>query len=68
MVITLGLMQLGAMVGAPLAGWVFDKWHSYEGAWSALAAFAAAAIFIVASMPAANAAPLAELRAEEHTL
>ena len=30
---TTGIMMAGNIVGAPLAGWVFDTWGSYQGAW-----------------------------------
>ncbi|MFC1984790.1 MFS transporter, partial [Chloroflexota bacterium] len=28
-----GIAMLGNMAGAPLAGWVFDTWGSYQGVW-----------------------------------
>ncbi|MEK7354087.1 MAG: MFS transporter, partial [Chloroflexota bacterium] len=28
-----GIMMLGNVTGAPLAGWVYDTWGSYQGAW-----------------------------------
>ena len=31
------VMMAGMMVGAPLAGWVFDKWGRYQPAWFLLA-------------------------------
>ncbi|MGD8763415.1 MAG: MFS transporter [Desulfobacteraceae bacterium] len=31
------VMMVGMMVGAPLAGWVFDKWGCYQPAWFFLA-------------------------------
>lgn len=30
---TSGIMMLGNMAGAPLAGWIYDTWGSYQGAW-----------------------------------
>ena len=30
---TSGIMMLGNIAGAPLAGWVFDTWGTYQGAW-----------------------------------
>ena len=35
---TSGIMMLGNMAGAPLAGWVFDNWGNYQGAWLGFAA------------------------------
>jgi MFS family permease len=29
----LGLAQVGCMIGPPIAGWVYDNWHSYQGIW-----------------------------------
>jgi MFS family permease len=31
------VMMAGMMVGAPLAGWIFDKWGRYQPAWFLLA-------------------------------
>ena len=28
-----GIMMLGNIAGTPLAGWIFDTWGSYQGAW-----------------------------------
>ena len=46
-----GIMMLGGMAGAPIAGWVFDKWGSYQGAWLVLAGLAIAAVVIIATTP-----------------
>jgi len=32
-----GMIMLGMFIGAPLAGWVYDKWGRYEPIWFALA-------------------------------
>lgn len=48
---TIGVMTLGSMAGAPLAGWVFDQKHSYQGAWLALAAFSVIAMLVMANTP-----------------
>ena len=32
-----GVMMAGQISGAPLAGWVFDTWGSYQGIWFSLA-------------------------------
>jgi len=48
---TVGVMMAGTILGAPLTGWVFDKWGSYQGAWLALAGLAIVALVIVATTP-----------------
>jgi MFS transporter, OFA family, oxalate/formate antiporter len=30
---TTGIMLIGCTVGAPLAGWVYDRFHNYQAAW-----------------------------------
>ena len=47
----IGVAMLGNIAGAPLAGWVFDKWGTYHGIWFALAGLAVAAIAIVLTIP-----------------
>ena len=46
-----GVMMLGNIAGAPLAGWVFDKWGSYQGIWFVFAGLGAVALVIVATTP-----------------
>jgi predicted MFS family arabinose efflux permease len=48
---TLGVMMLGNIAGAPLAGLVFDTWHSYQGVWLALAALTVVAAGITLTIP-----------------
>ena len=50
-----GIMTLGGVAGAPIAGWVFDKWGSYQGAWFVLAGLAIAAVVIIVTTPPARA-------------
>ena len=45
------LMMLGGMVGAPLAGWVFDNWGSYQGIWFAYFAVALIGVALTMSLP-----------------
>jgi len=47
----MGVSMLGAMTGAPLAGWVFDKWGTYQWIWLAFAGVAAVALAIVMAIP-----------------
>jgi MFS family permease len=35
--LTSGVMMLGMIAGAPLAGWVFDTWGRYQPTWFSLA-------------------------------
>ncbi len=60
--LALGVMQLGAMIGPPVAGWFFDRWQSYEGAWLVMAAVSGVAVFVMAGVPApkARVAPVEE--------
>lgn len=60
-----GLMQLGTMIGAPLAGWVFDEWHSYVGVWYALAALSAVGVVIILTTPLSEAAVASKLKARD---
>lgn len=48
-----GLMMLGNVAGAPLAGWVYDTWGSYQGAWLGYGAITLLASFLVFTMPSA---------------
>jgi MFS family permease len=46
-----GIMMLGQVSGAPLAGWVFDRWGSYQGIWFVLAGVAITGLVLVLTMP-----------------
>ncbi len=48
---TSGIMMLGNMAGAPIAGWVYDTWNSYQGAWMSYAAVALAGALLVFTIP-----------------
>jgi MFS family permease len=52
-----GLTMLGTVTGAPLAGWVFDKWGAYQGIWFVFAGLAAATIIIVLTIPDVQTKP-----------
>ena len=47
----IGVSVLGSITGAPIAGWVFDTWGTYDGIWFALAGLSVAAIVIVLTIP-----------------
>ncbi len=46
-----GMMMLGNMSGAPLAGWVFDTWGSYQGAWLSYGILTLMGMVIVFTLP-----------------
>jgi MFS family permease len=48
---TLGIIMIGNILGPPVAGWIFDKWGSYQGAWFAFAALPVVSIVLVAAIP-----------------
>ncbi len=48
-----GIMMLGNVAGAPLAGWVYDTWGSYQGAWWGFAILTLAGAALVTTLPAA---------------
>lgn len=49
-----GLMMLGMIAGAPLAGWVFDTWGSYKGAWLGFSALTIAGAVLALTIPSPN--------------
>ncbi|MFC2060223.1 MFS transporter [Chloroflexota bacterium] len=46
-----GVTHFGSMSGPPLAGWVFDKWGSYQGIWFALSGLSILALVIILTTP-----------------
>ncbi len=48
---TSGIMMLGNVAGAPLAGWVFDTWGSYQGAWLSYSAITLLGAVLVFTIP-----------------
>jgi len=61
-----GVMMVGVIMGAPLAGWAFDKWGSYQGIWFVFAGCGVAALISMLTIPALDKAlePTAKLRAQ----
>ncbi|MBN2238468.1 MAG: MFS transporter [Dehalococcoidales bacterium] len=51
---TSGVMMVGHITGAPLAGWVFDTWGSYQWAWFAFGAVALLGALLVFTIPSAR--------------
>ena len=46
-----GMMMVGHVTGAPLAGWVYDTWGSYQGAWLGYGAITLLAAILVHTIP-----------------
>lgn len=42
-----GINAIGGIIGPPLAGWVYDTWGSYQGAWLAYTGLAVAAVLLI---------------------
>jgi OFA family oxalate/formate antiporter-like MFS transporter len=61
---TVGIMALGTIAGPPLAGWVFDKWGSYQPIWFVFAGLAVVALLAVVTTPPVSGTvqPVAETR------
>ena len=52
--LVIGIMMVGSIAGPPLAGYVFDKWGSYQPIWFVFAGLAVVALFAVATTPPAS--------------
>jgi len=48
--------MLGNVTGAPLAGWVYDTWGNYQGAWLSFALLALLGAFLVTTLPKSGGA------------
>jgi MFS family permease len=46
-------VTIGGVASAPLAGWVFDTYHSYKPFWLGLVIFAVAAVILMLTLPPA---------------
>ncbi|MBN2074822.1 MAG: MFS transporter [Dehalococcoidales bacterium] len=55
-----GVMMIGHISGAPLAGWIYDTWGTYRGAWLAYGAVTLLGAFLVFTLPAVKNDPEAE--------
>jgi MFS family permease len=53
--LVIGIMMVGSVAGPPLAGWVFDKWHSYQPIWFVFTGLAVAAILLAVTTPQVSA-------------
>ena len=46
-----GVMMVGVIVGAPLAGWAFDTWGTYQGIWFLFAGLGVVATLNMLTIP-----------------
>jgi sugar phosphate permease len=46
-----GILMVGHVTGAPIAGWVYDTWDSYQGAWLVYSAIALLGALLVYTIP-----------------
>ena len=51
---TFGIMMIGQITGAPLAGWVFDTWGSYQGVWLGFAVIGIVGLVLALTIPQLN--------------
>ena len=51
---SLGIALIGAFVGPPLAGWVFDNFGSYQSVWFACSGIALVGMVSLLTMPSAS--------------
>ncbi|MDD4877081.1 MAG: MFS transporter [Dehalococcoidales bacterium] len=49
---TSGVMMVGNVAGAPIAGWVFDTWGNYQSAWLGFGLFALLGVILSLTLPA----------------
>jgi sugar phosphate permease len=65
-----GVAYIGSLVGPPLAGWVYDTYGSYQGAWFALAGVAIVGMLSFVTIPSVGTAvPMAnKLRDQENII
>ena len=49
---TSGVMMIGGIAGAPLTGWVFDTWGSYQGMWFGLVSLTFIGFILALTTPA----------------
>ena len=49
-----GMMMLGMITGAPIAGWIFDTLGSYKAAWLSFCAFTIAGAILAITIPSSS--------------
>jgi len=50
----IGIAMIGNIIGAPLVGWVFDSWGTYQIIWLVFAGLITASLIIIATTPSVN--------------
>ena len=50
----MGVLMIGIIIGPPLAGWIFDSYGSYQGAWFVCIGVTIAGIISLLTIPPAN--------------
>ena len=53
------IMMIGNTTGAPIAGWVYDKWGSYQGAWLAFGTLTLVGMVLALTAPGARKVSIA---------
>jgi len=46
-----GAMMFGSVIGIPMAGWIFDTWSSYQGAWFGAAVVTIIGLILLVTIP-----------------
>jgi len=49
-----GIMMSGSVAGAPLAGWIFDTWGSYQGAWLSFSVLTLVGTMLALTIPSSR--------------
>lgn len=49
-----GIMMIGNITGAPIAGWIYDTWGSYKGAWLGFCSLSITAVIMAFLIPSSN--------------
>jgi len=47
----IGFMQIGGIIGPPIAGWAFDTWRTYQFIWLAYSVLAIISTILIAFLP-----------------
>lgn len=56
-----GVQMLGNMAGAPTAGWIYDTWNSYQGAWLAFTGVTIAGAVLILTIPSGKKNNLSQI-------
>jgi MFS family permease len=67
-IFVMGVMMIGQITGPPLAGWVFDDFGSYQGAWFAFAGLVIVGTVSLLTTPSAGNTMQVANKLREHKL